>query len=1131
MLDSGSSGNFISANLAKQLLVTPEPLKTTNTIIFANGNSTLVSEFCTVTITLLETDLSFKVSLSVIPELNHPVILGIPWLRKFNPSINWDHTSKSEDKPDTKQPSIYTSSEKERLIRVRKISTRKGDCPAHHMLNVAENLENGPRCEIVPGPTCSGYTPGEFLGSPDGEDEQPISTNEILSRLPRKYHEFASVFSKTDANDLPPERRKYDCAITLKDPTSTPPYKPLYNLSAPELDALQSYITENLAKGFIRPSKSPAGAPIFFVKKKSGELRPCVDYRGLNEMTIKNRYPLPLISELLDRLGSARVFTKIDLRGAYNLVRIKSGDEWKTAFRSRFGHFEYVVMPFGLTNAPAVFQDLMNDVFRDYLDQFVIIYLDDILIFSPDQVSHDKHVSLVLERLQRNNLYGKLEKSEFDKLSMEFLGFVITTSGIEMSDEKISAVKDWKEPTSRIQVQSFLGFTNFYRRFILNYAKIARPLTELTRVKEPFVWDKKAAAAFQMLRNSIMEAPVLIHPDHLAPFTVETDASDYALGAVLLQLGTDNLLHPVAFYSRKLTPAEINYTVHDKELLAILCALKHWRHYLVGSPHQISVFSDHKNLTFFSTLRILKQRHARWAEILSEFDFVLCYKPGMMNPVADALSRRSDLVPKGKDSHEQSGFNLKFQEIHSIEELTPEVKLEILRTRHDNAVAGHPGIRKTYQLVAKHYNWTGMRKYVTDYVRSCDICQRAKATRHKPFGLLQPLPAANAPWSSISMDFIVKLPQSNSFDSILVVVCRRTKMAHFIPCNEKNNASQIADLFMKNIFKLHGLPENIVSDRGPQFTSKFWKLLFERFNVKINLSSAYHPQTDGQTERVNQCLEQYLRVYTNYQQNNWSQLLSYAEFSYNNSYHTSTSMTPFEANYGFNPKSDHLGSSTTTSNLPALQNHLDTLKNLQTHLEKNLESARARMKLYADKSRLPHKFQINDKVMLSRRNIRTNRPSEKLDMVWIGPFTIVEQINDASVRLDLPDSLRIHPVFHVSLLEPYVSNTIPNRVVAPPPPVILDESEEFVVSEILDSRIFRGKLQYLVQWEGYGPSDNSWEPAVNVQNSPDLVASFHTRYPNKPRHIRSRRSRSNGEMMLGTGMHVNPVDATMAHAG
>jgi hypothetical protein len=378
-----------------------------------------------------------------------------------------------------------------------------------------------------------------------------------LVKLPEKYKDFVDVFEKNKVDQLL-EHRPYDCPIDLEEGHS-PPFGPIYGLSKPELQALRDYLTENLAKGFVQHSKSPASAPILFVKKKDGSLRLCVDYRGLNKITKKNRYPLPLISSLLDRLCIGKIFTKLDLRGAYNLLRIHLDDEWKTAFRTRYGHFEYTIMPFGLTNARIVFQHLMNDIFREYMDECVVVYLDDILIFSKNQEDHDKHVQLVLATLREHGLYAKLEKCEFDKSSVAFLGYVIFLDGIFMDKSKVETIQCWATPSSVKDVQRFLGFANFYHRFIKGYSKITPPLIALTCKDKPFSWNPTAQAAFDTLKMAFTSTWVLIHPDPVKPFIVETNASDFALGAILSQFGIDGLLHPVAFYSRKLTSAEINY--------------------------------------------------------------------------------------------------------------------------------------------------------------------------------------------------------------------------------------------------------------------------------------------------------------------------------------------------------------------------------------------------------------------------------------------------------------------------------------------------------------------------------------------------------------------------------------------
>ena len=390
---------------------------------------------------------------------------------------------------------------------------------------------------------------------------------------------------------------------------------------------MEEYVTENLRSGFIRSSSSPAGAPILFVKKKDGSLRLCHDFCGLNKITWKDKYPLPRITDLLDAPRKARIYTKIDLRSAYNLVRIAKGDEWKTAFRTRYGLFEMMVMPFGLCNAPATFQRFMQDIFGDLLDVYVVIYLDDILIYSDDPAKHKDHVKEVLRRLRKHGLYAKAEKCEWSVQSVEYLGFRLGPEGLSMDPAKVQMVLDWLEPRKVKDVQAFLGFANFYRRFISDYSAITVPLTRLTRKDVAWDFNDKARSAFNALKAKFTSAPILSHFVPGRPIILETDASDYAIAAVLSQ-ETDDGVHPVAFHSRTLSAPERNYDTHDKELLAIFEAFRIWRHYLEGAGKPIDVVTDHKNLEYFSSTRMLTRRQVRWSEYLCAFNMVVRFRPG-----------------------------------------------------------------------------------------------------------------------------------------------------------------------------------------------------------------------------------------------------------------------------------------------------------------------------------------------------------------------------------------------------------------------------------------------------------------------------------------------------------------------
>ena len=488
------------------------------------------------------------------------------------------------------------------------------------------------------------------------------STTEQVS-LPTAYAEFADVFSKESAAKLPEANSKVRHSIVIE-PDKQIPHGRIYPLSANELRVLRDYLDTNLASGRIRRSESPAGAPILFVQKKDGTLRLCVDYRALNSVTVKNRHPLPLISETIDRLSGAAVYTKLDLTDAYHRIRIQEGDEWKTAFRTRYGHFEYVVMPFGLTNAPATFQAYINEALMGLLDIIAVAYMDDIMIFSATREEHEDHVRQVLKRLRKYGLYANLAKCEFSTDAVDFLGFRISTAGVSMDPSRVQAIVDWPVPTSFREIQVFLGFCNFYRGFIILYSKVCAPINELLvgmvkgKKTGPFVWTESANDAFLLLKDRFSTAPMIVHFEWARRSRVEVDASGMAIGGIFTQAYESPgdrkriIWKPVAFFSRKMSPSERNYATGDAEMLAIVEAFKTWRHYLESPAHKVLVLTDHHTLQSFLTTKPLGRMQARWAEILGGFDLEIVYRKGKENP-ADGLSRRPDHMVAGEqeESH------------------------------------------------------------------------------------------------------------------------------------------------------------------------------------------------------------------------------------------------------------------------------------------------------------------------------------------------------------------------------------------------------------------------------------------------------------------------------------------------
>jgi hypothetical protein len=420
-----------------------------------------------------------------------------------------------------------------------------------------------------------------------------------------EYHDYLKIFEKANADKLPLHYPS-DHTIPLMDPFK-PPFGPLYSLSYPELAELKCWLDKNLSQGFIHTSLSPTATPILFVKKGDSLLRLVIDYRGINEGTIKNRYPLPLLQDTLINLSKAKWFTKLDIHGVYNLIHMAEGEEWKTAFRTRYGLFESLVMPFGLTNAPATFQNYINDVLAAYLDHFCTAYLDDTLIYSDNFEEYQQHIRLVLDTFAEVGLHPKPEKCEFHQQEVKYLGLIISIEGIKMDPKKIHAVQDWEPASNLKDVHTFLGFANFYRHFICNYSHIIQLLTFLTHKGVPLAWSMEQQMAFDTLKATLTSAPVLAYFDMDRDIIVETDASNYVSAGVLSQYDDDNVLYPMAYFSKKHSPVECNYKIYNKELMAIVRAFEEWRPVLQSIINPIHVLSDHKDLEYFMITKLLNR--------------------------------------------------------------------------------------------------------------------------------------------------------------------------------------------------------------------------------------------------------------------------------------------------------------------------------------------------------------------------------------------------------------------------------------------------------------------------------------------------------------------------------------------
>lgn len=964
--------------------------------------------------------------------------------------------------------------------------------------------------------------------------------------------DYDDVFKDPLPPGLPPDRGAGHSIPT--EPGHQPPFRPMYRLSPLEFAEAQKQVTKFLNDGIIQPSKSPYGAPILFVPKPNGRgLRLCVDYRALNKVTIKNRYPIPRIDDLLDAVAGAKYFTNLDLTSGYHQIRISDEDVPKTAFRTPMGHFEFKVLIEGLTNAPATFQTVMNQIFASEIRKFVVVYLDDILIYSRTRVEHERHVRQALEILRQNHFYVCAAKSRFFQEEIKFLGHIVGKDGIRPDPAKVSAVNEWKTPTDQTGVRSFLGLANYFRKFIQGYANLALPLTELTKKDHPFSWTPTCREAFDGIKEALSNAPVLASPDVTKPYEVISDASGFGLGAVLLQDGK-----PIAFESRKLTPAERNYTTTEQELLGVIHALNVWRCYLEGV--EFTIITDHNPNTFFETQPTLTRRQARWSQFLARFGGARWeYRPGRTN-IADPLSRHpvgivaaitrrqgnervhlrtghppveapADSSPRSGQVH-SFGIDLPPSLVQLIAEAglrdpflrdaiktgsqivneqplrpTPDgiwlwgsriyvpnsaaVHSEIMRLYHDSPFAGHFGKTKTIKAIERVFYWSSLKVDVTRYVANCTVCQRGKSISLKRAGLLQPLPIPERPWESVSFDLITELPTTrNGHDAIAVFVDRLTKYHIYVPTTTNVSAEGFAELWYANVWKNHGVAKTFVSDRDPRFTSKFWEACASKLGTTLLRSTAFHPETDGSTERANRTLEQYLRMFVCASLDNWDELLPNAQFAYNSSWNESVQSTPFELNFGWQVRNPlGLGSAPA----PAANDFVTRIQDGIQRAKTFLRAAQDRQKSFADRNRRDVEYKVGDKVLLSTKYFPIKNPgARKLWPKWIGPFEITQRIGQVAYRLALPDSVKVHPVFHVSLLAPYRSD---GRVQPPPPPLDIEGVLEYEVDQLLahrDKRVRRNVLttEYLVHWKGYDQSHNTWEPEAHLKNCQHLLDEY-----------------------------------------
>ncbi|XP_061349872.1 uncharacterized protein LOC133295092 [Gastrolobium bilobum] len=789
LVDGGSTHNFVTLCMALYLYLTLHvipPFK----VQVGNSDALTCLAICKTITVDIQSNL-FTVDLYVIDLKGANIVLGVQWLATLGPILT-DYAAFTMS---------FTYNNSQVLLQgIGAVTSSQVSLSQLHKLILQNSVSSCLMC----------FTSPEILPPPSTLVSGP--SRELSTLLQQFTDNFAEPTS------LPPDR-DYNHHIHLL-PNSKPIQVRPYRYPHYKKNEIEKLVADMLHKGLIQGSHSAFSSPVLLVKKKDGTWRFWVDYRALNAITVQDKFPIPTIDELLDELQGATVFSKLDLRSGYHQVKMNPADMHKTTFRTHYGHFEFVVMPFGLSNAHSTFQSTMNAIFSEFLKKFVVIFFEDILVYSFSPEIHVDHLTAVFSTMRSHSLFAKLEKCAFAQSEIPYLGHVISGQGVTPDPDKIKAIVEWPVPTTSTQVRAFLGISGYYRKFIKKYATMVAPLTDLLS-KTGFIWSELANQAFETLKQLLVSTPILALPNFSYPFMVETDVSGVGIGAVLLQKEK-----PITYFSRKLSPTMQRQSVYVREMFAITSAISKWRQYLLGAPFIIR--TDHKSLH-----NLMNQR------LESEYKSDE-YSTQLMDQLQNNPTALTDWqFHNGLLLHRSCIF------LPTGSSLIP----HILHDFHTSVQGGHSGVQACIHRIHRNFTWKGLRKDVKEYIHNCETCQKLKAPNHLPFGLLQPLQIPDTLWAHISMDFITHLPKFASHTAILVVVDRFSKAAHFVPLPATYSAVIVAQFFWDFIDKLHGLPESIVTDRDPIFLSDFWRSLFKMQGTKLNFSSSYHPQSDGQTER------------------------------------------------------------------------------------------------------------------------------------------------------------------------------------------------------------------------------------------------------------------------------------------
>ncbi len=1057
------------------------------------------------------------------------------------------------------------------------------------------------------------------------DNEKPRKqTEERIANLRQGWYDRYQDLLHGTKEELPP-LREVNHEINLIDLDAKYTYH-LPRCPTAFRDQFYTKLNRYVAAKWWEPKTTAQAAPLLCVAKKDGKLRTVVDARQRNDNTVKDVTPLPDQEIIREDVARASIRSKMDLSDAYEQVRVRPEDVWKTSFATIAGTYVSNVVQQGDCNAPATFQRLMTAIFRDVIGKFVHVYLDDIFIFSDSVEDHEDHLKVVFERLKNSELFLKWSKCNLYAKELECLGHIIDDRGIHPDTDKLQRIRDWRTPRNYNDIQRFVGLVNYVSNFLPDITTYTAPLQCMVKNGAPFFWRPIHQRCFDMIKRICCKTPII------RPITYQTDepvwlicdASKTGVGAMYGQGKTWQTCRPAGFMSKKFSYAQQHYAVHELETLAILEALHKWEDKLIGQ--KIHVITDHKALEFFKTQSTLSNRQRRWIEYMSKFNFDITYIKGEYNKVADCLSRyyENDTVNDIHEFHEYvhadrlidpDGEDLPMERVQEIKERRVEINaMRALETRHagklreaydhrkeeadllmeaDKAqnkraksknvvdptsekklediiglppnkstvpllgnspdaderiireikrsyeqdpltkmvltnpenhkqsfqlkdgllwtknikgeyticvprdkklltkiltqaheIVGHYGDQRTCEYVRRWYWWPQMSKMTYTFCKTCEPCQKSKPSNQKPAGKLHQLPIPTKPWDSVGMDFVGPFPEVNGFNYLWVVICRLTSMVHLIPTTTQVTATELSWKYLREVVRLHGLPGSIVSDRDTKFTSRWWQELHRILGAKLLMSTSYHPQTDGQSERAIRNVTQILRSVVKPDQKDWITKVDMVEFAINSSVSDTTGYAPFELNGGYMPSmiKEIRNDETFAQGVKAFA--LTALHNIADAHDAIIEARVFQAENANKRRRNDPMITKGSLVYLSTANLNLPKSRvRKLCPKFIGPYKVVEARPETSnYTLELPEALRYRriPTFHVSQLRPHNASDdalFPNRHQPEPYDFGVPENHEWFVDEIIGHRwVTTKQVEYQVRWS---LGDTTWEKHAN----------------------------------------------------